>query len=350
MRVFISWSGSRSHDVAIALKNFIGDIIQSVTPFVSDEDIVNGERWNDRLKEELQENQYGILSITNENKESPWLLFEAGALSNSSHNIPVVPFLFDIEPSALSGSPLLQFQATIYYSKDNVKKLINNINDACGENKLDNMRLERAFERCYDEFESALKKVTPELNEPKDAMSDKTHIILEELLDLTRNNQKLLNSNDSQSSNLVEQIEQLLKDFRNKSGSSAYLHKKRKISPTAIAELMRIAQYESYEAGLLIAFSIFREDFPWIYDMGKDVITAIKSDISLEEKYQLVNSLKSLMFFSLDNPAFPFVGGGDEIMRLHDIVVSICDYLIEFVKGGVGSKPMLRSFQKNPLF
>jgi len=65
MRVFINWSGVRSHVVAIALKNFIGDIIQSVTPFVSDEDIISGERWTARLQEELQENQYGILSITN---------------------------------------------------------------------------------------------------------------------------------------------------------------------------------------------------------------------------------------------------------------------------------------------
>lgn len=167
MRVFISWSGERSHAVAIALKNFIGDIIQSATPFVSDEDIISGERWNSRLQEELQENQYGILSITNDNKESPWLLFEAGALSSSVHNIPVVPFLFEIEPSELTGSPLLQFQATIYYNKESVRKLINEINNACGENKLDNVRLDRAFERCYGEFESEMRKVAPELNGPK---------------------------------------------------------------------------------------------------------------------------------------------------------------------------------------
>jgi len=107
---FISWSGQKSHNVAIALKTFIGDIIQSVTPFVSDEDIVSGERWNHRIQEELQENQYGILSITKDNKESPWLLFEVGALSNSIHKIPVVPFLFDVEPSELTGARYFSFK------------------------------------------------------------------------------------------------------------------------------------------------------------------------------------------------------------------------------------------------
>ncbi|GHV38653.1 hypothetical protein FACS189490_00920 [Clostridia bacterium] len=208
MRVFISWSGERSKAVAIALKDFIENTIQSVEPFVSDENITSGERWNVRLKEELQKSQYAVLSVTKDNKGSPWLLFEAGALSNSAQNIPVVPFLFDIEPSELTGNPLLQFQATYYNKKDNVKKLIEDINSACGDDKLDTKLLDRAFDKWYVDFENSLSAVTPETDKkPKpDTEADKTRAILEEVLDLTRGNQKLLSNKDMPNSEALKQL------------------------------------------------------------------------------------------------------------------------------------------------
>ena len=39
VKVFISWSGERSKKIAKALKKWIKNVIQSVEPFVSSEDI-----------------------------------------------------------------------------------------------------------------------------------------------------------------------------------------------------------------------------------------------------------------------------------------------------------------------
>jgi hypothetical protein len=327
MRVFISWSGERSHVVASALKSFIGDIIQSVTPFVSDEDVISGERWTNRIQDELQENQFGVLSITNDNKESPWLLFEAGALSNSTNSIPVVPFLFDIEPSELTGSPLLQFQATIYYNnKENVIKLINDINDACGDGKLDNVRLERAFDRCYPEFESALKKVKPELNKPQNAESDKTHVILEELLDLTRNNQKLL-SNDNMNISL-ERVGSLLEDLymqMSKNGNIVvYPRRKNKF---VIEELYHYCRKESFGGyNLLIVLSLFRDDFPWLYDAGKDLLDIMKSKDSLELKQRAKSNFLNLIEFTSHSP-IPSISNNKELyMMLHELPMMLSEF------------------------
>jgi len=331
MRVFISWSGERSHSVAIALKTFIGDIIQSVTPFVSDEDIVSGERWNSRIQEELQENQYGILSITHDNKESPWLLFEAGALSNSSYNIPVVPFLFDIEPSELTGSPLLQFQATIYYNRENARKLINDINNACNENKLDDTRLARAFERCYSEFESALKQVKLESGEPIAAESDKTHAILEELLDLTRGNQKLLSS-DNQNI-MIERLEMLAdkSDMRlNGNGVVRWRSGKRKIHPMMFEELSHLNHHKHmFGYSLLIVLSIYRENLPWLYDAGRDLINTIKSDVALSKKQHSCSEFKELLEFTFHNSIFSIGGDKEEHIMLHEFSEYFNRYLRE---------------------
>jgi len=343
MKVFISWSGERSHAVALSLKNFIGDIIQSVTPFVSDEDITSGERWNVRIKEELQENQYGILSITSDNKEAPWLLFEAGALSNSTHNIPVVPFLFDVEPSEMTGSPLLQFQAAFYYKKEHVWKLVSDINDACGENKLDSDRLKRAFDRCYDEFESALKEAVPESNEPKEAEFDKTHAILEELLDLTRGNQKLLSS-ESQGAGINSKIEQLvdrLERQTRKGGNRLYWFDIRTFHPIILEELLF---FRDSRHGLLIVLSLLREDLPWIYVAGKDLLDAIKSNAPQKTIKLLISEFEELVDFTCHHPMFSLEGE----KNLYMLVRELSKAMLKYVERQRDSRDSRRNLTKSP--
>jgi hypothetical protein len=113
LKIFISWSGKRSYNIARELGQRLPYIIQAVKPFVSSGNIRKGARWSSVLAEELKETQYGIICITRQNIMSPWLNFEAGALSKMIGQSYVSPLLFDVEPSRLHG-PLSQFQTTIF--------------------------------------------------------------------------------------------------------------------------------------------------------------------------------------------------------------------------------------------
>jgi hypothetical protein len=49
MKVFISWSGQQSRDIAIELRRWLPYIIQPIKPFLSSGDIRSGKRWSDVL-------------------------------------------------------------------------------------------------------------------------------------------------------------------------------------------------------------------------------------------------------------------------------------------------------------
>jgi hypothetical protein len=129
VRVFLSWSGkgSASHVLAIGLNRWIGKVIQFADPFLSSDDIQAGERWDNVLGKQLTDSDFGILCITTKSKESPWMLFEAGALSGSYGNPKrVVPYLLDMDPGDLKP-PLGRFNA-VTADKDGTFKLLDSLN------------------------------------------------------------------------------------------------------------------------------------------------------------------------------------------------------------------------------
>src|SRR4051812_20798222 len=112
MKVFISWSGDRSKSVATALREWLGFVVPA-KPWMSEEDIEAGARWGDAIAGSLKDATSGILCITPENRDRPWLVFEAGALAKAFETARVTPYLFGFEDKSLPGSPLSQLQAKL---------------------------------------------------------------------------------------------------------------------------------------------------------------------------------------------------------------------------------------------
>lgn len=199
MKVFISWSGETSHLVAKVLRDWIPSMIQAVKPYVSSEDIDKGSRWSSDIAAELDTSSYGIICLTKSNISAPWINFEAGALGKSVDKSNVSPFLFRINPSDING-PLIQYQST-RYDKNDILKLMQSINLCCGEQALEVDRLKQIFEVWWPKLEESLngipleavpesgKKETPE---SRSSDIEKFSEILEELLDMSRGNYKLL--------------------------------------------------------------------------------------------------------------------------------------------------------------
>lgn len=194
MKVFLSWSGHKSHQVALVLRDWLPSVIQSLTPYVSSEDIDKGARWSTDIAKELEDSTFGILCVTKDNLEAPWLLFEAGALSKMMDKSSVYPFIFDLKRAEVKG-PILQFQSTIF-DKDDVKKLLLTLNKACGDAGLKEELLSKTFDVWWPNLEESLEAIKGEPSEEEKTSTDKNfrNEMLEEILELSRTNQKLLRS------------------------------------------------------------------------------------------------------------------------------------------------------------
>lgn len=181
MNVFISWSGDRSRFIAEELRDWLPKVIQSLKPWMSDKDLGKGARWNAEMAAKLETCSFGVICLTQENVTEPWINFEAGALSKIVGQSNVCPYLFELEPTDISG-PLTQFQMTLGTSKDTLL-LLQTINKAMKELSLADDILQGSFALWWPSLEKKLKDV-PSIQSKQPARTDRQ--LLEETLQTVR--------------------------------------------------------------------------------------------------------------------------------------------------------------------
>ena len=322
MKVFLSWSGEQSHKVAVVFRDWFPSVIQSLVPYVSSEDIDKGARWSTDIAAELEDSTFGILCVTRENLTAPWLTFEAGALSKTMDKSFVSPFLFNIKRSEVAG-PILQFQSTIFEQED-IKKLLKTLNKACGEDKLTDDRLDKAFEVWYPTLEAELNKIQTSKVAEEAANKHNDEIqsneILEEILELSRLNQKLLRSPDSRYAKEIEQMNMMLMELRERLANREedYVRRKRrKQHPMFIEEMLHMSsRFENNFTGLQITLSLFRNDYPWLYDAGLDVVRVLRSKANEKEKHESVDVFMELVEFTFEHPIMREMYGMDKELHM----------------------------------
>lgn len=253
MKVFLSWSGEVSHKVAIVFRDWLPSVIQAIEPYVSSEDIDKGARWSTDIAEELENSTFGILCVTKENIQTPWLNFEAGALSKSMDKSYVSPFLFDIKRSEVNG-PILQFQSTIF-DKEDIKKLIITLNKACGEGLLTDERISKTFEVWYPSLENQLNDILNKLTKkhetekskevkiPNEKNNINSDYILEEVLNISRINQKLLRTPDKfveTNLNEIKENIELIKNNLQRNSKENQIIRRNKFHPLFLEELLHM--------------------------------------------------------------------------------------------------------------
>lgn len=185
MKIFLSHSGQQSQAIAKAFSVWLPRVIQAVKPWFSS-DIEKGAKWANELDNALAGTRFGIVFLTPDNLENPWIHYEAGALSKTE-GARVWTFLHVLSPSDVAP-PLSSFQATTS-EKSEVLKLLQSINERLKESSgepLPEAILKDVFEDAWPKLERQLEQaqsIVPQADQ-REIRADRE--LLEEILDLVR--------------------------------------------------------------------------------------------------------------------------------------------------------------------
>lgn len=252
MKLFISWSGERSKAMALALRDWFPLVLHYAEPWLSEADIEAGSRWADEVAGQLEASNFGIICVTRENMAAPWILFEAGALAKSIQGSRVVPLLLDLDFREISG-PLAQFQAK-KVEKEGLLDTVQSINQAA-VHPVPDERYRQLFEALWNDLKKRMDSI-PQSAMPHKQSRTQTEV-LEELVTAVRT------------------MEARAKD----NFDEPRPNKKRRFYEPKMA--FEMSQMLSDGPGdpvyVLVAASFFKEDAPWLYELGMNAYRLAES-------------------------------------------------------------------------
>lgn len=210
MKLFISWSGDISQQIAQQLRDWVPLILPAVKPFITTTDIDKGARWQGDISRELDQSNFGIVCLTSENLSSQWLAFEAGALSKHLSG-RVATILCGLEHRDVPA-PLNMFQGTRFNMAD-MRQLVLDIDEAVAvENCRGDAQLEKVFPVMWKELEAAvdliLKAATSGTTGPTPATVDAA-VTTQEMMALLRQQNAILSSPERFLGPLMERLDRL---------------------------------------------------------------------------------------------------------------------------------------------
>mgnify|MGYP001810243203 CR=1 FL=1 len=254
MKVFISWSGDRSEALARALHEWLPLALHFVEPWLSQSDIQAGERWSLRIAKGLEDCNFGIMCITRNNLNAPWILFEAGALAKSMEDGRVIPLLLDVEFKEITG-PLAQFQAK-KVDQAGVRELVTSLNKSAST-PIAEQQLDRLFAALWSDLESQISGIAKESQPAKHARPQGE--VLEEL---------------------VSNVRRLEMRFRDVLDEDPVLRgkRRRRVQPW----ILRYVASGSTDGvrdpiQLIVIASTLRDEAPWVYELALEAYRAIRS-------------------------------------------------------------------------
>lgn len=192
MKVFLSWSGERSRQVAELLDNWLQCVIQASDPWMSSKDIDRGALWFTEISNQLAGTGIGVVCLTKENKNKPWILFESGALAKGISSSRVCTFLIDLKPTDVEN-PLAQFNHT-KPNRTGLWELVRTINIALNDNSLKENILEEVFNTYYVEFDKKFKEIIKTTPDSEEEVQRSENEVLLEVLSTVRSFERRMRS------------------------------------------------------------------------------------------------------------------------------------------------------------
>lgn len=270
-----------------------------------------GLDWYPAIMEKIDEASDVVCLLTQRSVDRPWILYEAG-VAKGKLGKKVIGIAMGIQHSVAFTGPFAQFQNNDG-SIDSITKLV-----------LD------------------LVRKVPGLDPPQSHVEQLVQAFHKKALEILAQTQKPPKTTAQEASeNLVAKLfeevkimfDSLPSRIENRIGPDSK-RKRRKLHPMMLQELMHLGkEMGNPSVAFLILISIYKDDLPWIYEMGLETYRSLKAfKTNVEKRKQLINFGKLLEITG--HPAIRDIYGKfDDSMFLYDEARHIIyDFIERFYK------------------
>jgi hypothetical protein len=303
--VFISHD-SRNADLAEAFANLLSDVSGGTLKSFRSSDkrgttgIEFGAEWFSTIMAQLADATDVVALLTPQSLDRPWILYEAG-VAKGKLDTTLFGLALGAPLEKVSAGPFGQFQ-NCADDEDSLTKLVVQLlrRNPDAEPREEAVRTQV---KIFKDKVSKILSATPKAKAPEPE---------------EQNIAKLFEEVKAMVKEIPEQL-----DGRFQTASKRNGRRQRKLDPGFLHHLLH--RYGGDDIGgpsnaFLMALSVLRDDFPWIYEAGKQVVDAYLSGNRAKFESSRESFMQAMKFLSQSKIAYEFFGDDREMFYLREYV------------------------------
>jgi hypothetical protein len=299
--IFVSHD-SRDAELAEAFSKLLSSVSAGVLKSFRSSDrkgsqgIEYGVEWYPELMSKLESASDVVCLLTQRSLERPWILYEAG-VAKGKLSTPVYGIALGIPLSKASSGPFAQFQ-NCDDSAENLTQLVMQLVRRIPGSEPDRDAVEMQVRTFTDRANTALTKLAASGSVPDEELTPDTSVA------------KLFEEVKVMFQDLPSRIEHRVTD------RSVRSKRWRRLQPMMLRDMSEvISGVPGDVSGLLILGSVFREDFPWLYELCLDAYRCLKTE-DYAQASDAVFRLQRAADFTLHGPMAEDVSKEMQIMLM----------------------------------
>ncbi len=327
--VFISHD-TRDAELAEAFSKLLSSVSAGVLKSFRSSDkkgnqgIAYGVEWYPEIMKKLDEASDVVALLTRNSINKPWILFEAG-VAKGKLDIPLLGVAIGIPLNNANNGPFAQFQNS-GDDVDSLTKLVVQLVSKIPNSEPDTAVIKTQVETFKAKAEVILKKQPVSESEEEELMED------------------------SSVAKLFEEVKIMFRDLplRIERNIAPSYRRKFMFHQRMLRDIMFISKKsDEIYFGFLFMISLFKNDFPWVYEIGKETYEIVKSNRTISAKEKALMKFKQLIEQTLRLPFLMELSGSKELIMMLEEFMVISDELFDRILRNMEKQKIRKS---PPLF
>jgi hypothetical protein len=310
--VFISHD-TRDAELAEAFSKLLSSVSAGVLKSFRSSDkrgnqgIAYGVEWYPEIMKKLGDASDVVALLTHNSVDRPWILYEAG-VAKGKLDTPLLGIAIGIPLNKANNGPFAQFQNS-GDDIDSLTKLVVQLVNRIPNSEPDTAVIKMQVEAFKKQAEDILKKQPAPENKEGELMED------------------------SSVAKLFEEVKIMFQDLPTRIERNidpSFKKRRYRFHPKMLDEIMFMSkESEDSSFGFLVMISMYRDDMPWIYEIGKETYEILKSNKNVSVKEKALSDFRRLLKNSFRHPILMEMGGSKESMMMMEDVMYFTDKFMD---------------------